>query len=778
MEFYANLTHMKHTEKINLWDRALRLVKMGAWELDVGSGDMQWSPEVYHFYGLEEGVPTTLQSFLAPYSPMEQAKLMEALNESIEKGRGHDIVILNSRVPDQRQWVRVVGEPIEEGGAITRVYGTIQDITEQKHFEMRIRESEDRFWNIALSSSGWLWEVDSNFRYTYSSASIKTILGFDEKDIIGKTPFDLMTHEEAERVKLKLESSIANRDPIVDLQNWNLDATGKKVLLLTNGIPFYNMHGEFAGYRGVDRDITAQHYLEERLKNKEYLLKEIKIARWELDLVSGYLQWSPGIYEIFELDPKQFEPSYEAFLQVIHPQDRAKVDKAYRDSLLTKAPYSVVHRLLMKDGRTKWVREQCNTVFNEDDEPLRSMGIVQDISELQATQEELIRKKTYLESVQQSLDASTIVSITDKKGIILRANRKFCQVSQFTEEELLGKRHNIINSGHHPREFWKEMWQTISKGKTWRAEVKNRAKDGTEYWVDTTINPILDQNGEIIEYFSIRNLITDKKVAEFALESERRSLASALDLINQEIEFAESLQNYLLPSPPDWKEFHIKVFTLFKPLDRVSGDIYDFFQLTPTKFRFFIADATGHGLKAGFQTMSIQTEYQRIKDEYQDPARVLMSLNQSIHKTFPTQPIYYTCCLLDIDILEKTLVYASAGHPEPILFQGDRMTLLDVTSPILGMMRDPKIHSKKIPLHDRFRLVLYTDGITETHNKDYEVFDTDGVMSFMEKNKSVSQKAFANNLMRDLTQFRGDLNEFDDSTMIIVDFAQNEEVSE
>ncbi len=161
------------------------------------------------------------------------------------------------------------------------------------------------------------------------------------------------------------------------------------------------------------------------------------------------------------------------------------------------------------------------------------------------TYEELENCQNQLQSLVDALDRSAIVSIADKQGKITKINDEFCRISQYTEKELLGKDHRIVNSGHHTKEFWKEMWRDISRGKTWRAEVKNKAKDGSFYWVDTVINPMFDENKKITSYLSIRYLITDRKKAEADIAIQKEQLEESNLIINSQLEAISTSFGYV-----------------------------------------------------------------------------------------------------------------------------------------------------------------------------------------------------------------------------------------
>jgi PAS domain S-box-containing protein len=181
--------------------------------------------------------------------------------------------------------------------------------------------------------------------------------------------------------------------------------------------------------------------------------------------------------------------------------------------------------LLLNDGRVKYVHERCETFYDNQGAAIRSIGTVQDITESKKAEEALKKYREHLEDKVEertkelnfqkfALDEHAIVSTTDAKGNITYANDKFCEISGYSRDELMGKNHRIIKSDEHPPEFYRDMWDTISNGKVWHGEVKNNKKDGGFYWVNATIVPFMDENGKPHQYVSIRTNITERKETE------------------------------------------------------------------------------------------------------------------------------------------------------------------------------------------------------------------------------------------------------------------------
>lgn len=239
-----------------------------------------------------------------------------------------------------------------------------------------------------------------------------------------------------------------------------------------------------------------------------------------------------------------------SFANLVHPADQKWLYEERQKSIQEKKACNNQFRIILKGGHIKWVKEFLNATYNKDGSVNYLEGFMQEIP---FEKNDAIFSNSVL-AYQNAINKSSIVSITDYKGKIIYTNALFCYHSQYTAEELIGQNHSIINSNYHTKDFFEKLWKTINSGKIWRGEIRNKAKDGSYYWVDTVISPVLNDKGKIEQFLSIRNIITDEKEFEAALKESEELNKGILASLSSRIALIDSNGN-ILKINKAWEEF-------------------------------------------------------------------------------------------------------------------------------------------------------------------------------------------------------------------------------
>lgn len=239
------------------------------------------------------------------------------------------------------------------------------------------------------------------------------------------------------------------------------------------------------------------------------------LGGWEWMIEGNHLIWSDEVYRIFGFEPHAFSPSYNRFLNMVHPDDRDRLEKAVNEALEGK-PYSLVHRIILPDGGTRSVHEQGRVEVDDQDRPIRMVGTVQDITEQRRAERRLHRLAMALAETAES------VVITNKEGVIRYVNHAFEKMSGFESDEVLGKTPNMVKSGEHSDEYYEALWKKITSGEAWFGTFTNRNKQGEKYIVEQTISPIHDMRGDVTGYVAVQRDVTDEREQRAKMEHTQR----------------------------------------------------------------------------------------------------------------------------------------------------------------------------------------------------------------------------------------------------------------
>ncbi len=387
---------------------------------------------------------------------------------------------------------------------------------------------------------------DASGRPFFFSPATQRLIGWTVGDFQNHNPMEFVHRDDRAEVQRIVEACIAEPGSVYSTLH-RLRTSRGDYRLIDGSV--HNLLHE-AGVSALvfsGRDVTETRRIDEQLRKSDQLLNEMsslaRIGGWEVLLPERTVQWTDEVFRIHELELGTV-PDIDKAINFYAPEARPILSAAIEQCINTGEGFDLEVPFITAKGRRIWVRSigKADLVNGK---AQRLFGVFQDISARKIAEEQLQQSMHELASYQYALDEASIVAITDQRGIIQHVNDNFCRISQYSREELIGQDHRIINSEFHPPEFIRELWTTIAHGKIWRGEIRNRAKDGSIYWVDTTIVPFLNEQRKPYQYVAIRSDITKRKKAEEDLIHYNEELSRS----NKELEQFAYIASHDLQEP-------------------------------------------------------------------------------------------------------------------------------------------------------------------------------------------------------------------------------------
>jgi PAS domain S-box-containing protein len=497
----------------------------------------------------------------------------------------------------------------EATGKPIRMLGAMQDITKQKEEEHRLKLLESVITNASDSVMITEAEpIDDPLgpKILYVNEAFTRMTGYSKEEVIGQTP-RLLQGEETDKKQLeKLKKSLKAWKPC-EIEVINYKKNGEKFWINISIAPVADSTGWFTHWISIERDITEKKKQEEliiyqsklqaiitevtnlltanddwitSLKNSFQLIGEtVKVDRVYLfensfdektneEVTSQRIEWTSENAEpqINNPDLQNIPVSIlhdflipirknKAFCEIVDQLNEGPV----KTSLITQQIKSIIVFPLWNNNMLRGFIgfDDCNKerIWTEDEKFfLQTLTTnISNVLERKLKRQEIIRKNIELEKILNelrhqkfALDQHSIVAVTDVKGTIKYVNDQFCTISQYSKNELIENNHRILNSGYHPKSFFEDMYKTISKGQVWHGEIRNKAKDGSFYWVDTTIVPFMEPDSKKPkQYIAIRTDITEKKKQSI----ERELLISELSQNNRDLRQFSFITSHNLRAP-------------------------------------------------------------------------------------------------------------------------------------------------------------------------------------------------------------------------------------
>ncbi len=433
-----------------------------------------------------------------------------ALEKKMEQERASIEDLADERLRDLEATVDQLRE--SRNAYINLIEDLTRENTQRKKAEEALRESEEKYRGLVENTQEILYILDENARITYVSPNIELLGGYTQADMMARSFVEFVHPADLDGRIEQFKKVMAG---IIEPSEYRyMTRDGRYVWVQTNARPIIK-DGRPAGVQGVLTDITERKKAEDALRESEARFRSITENAFDLiailDLEGCYIYCNNRYTDILGYTPQELIG--RNCFEFVHPDDRDRTEKTFYDALAEGAQSKQLEtRTVCRDGTYKRIENRAKLLMDDMGNPVHVYLNAQDVTERKQAEAERERLAMAIEQ------ASETIVITDTQPAIQYVNPAFTTVTGYAREEVIGKNPRILNSGEQDEAFYRTMWDTLTRGATWRGRFVNKKKDGTQYTVESVISPIQDDSGQIVNYVAVKRDITE----EIRLEAQLR----------------------------------------------------------------------------------------------------------------------------------------------------------------------------------------------------------------------------------------------------------------